>query len=284
MKKVMLFIAAAMMVFASCNKDNKGGNKTKPGGGDEEGEELILIDGDFADWAALQSVVSAKRSTTYIGEELSETEHYRIDALKEMKVAADQYNIYFYFEVDESIMYRAGVDWENKPTSDGYAAHLQIHFDTDLATVLKDPNDPESSVKTGYVNWIYDDPGIDYYFEASEIFSTDPAKVGEMAGGVLLKYVGPAGADLWDEDPPLQEEVTGEGICAGWGVLGSDKIIRYEISLTRSFLNLHGASKKIAVGAELFQDANWELMGLLPQANTGAEGVWTGRFLEVTLP
>ena len=41
--------------------------------------------------------------------------------------------------------------------------------------------------------------------------------------------------------------------------------------------------KKIAVGAELFQDADWELMGLLPQANTGVEGVWNGRMLEVTL-
>ena len=199
-----------------------------------------------------------------------------------MKVTSDKYNVYFYFEVDMSIMYRAGVNWDNKPTQDGYAGHLQIHIDADCASNLKDPNDPESAVKTGYVNWIYDNAGIDYYLECSGIFSKDAAKVGEMKGGTLLKYYGADGADLWDEDPPLQEEVSGEGICAGWGVLDGD-VIKYEISITRSFLGLTGEGKKIAVGAELFQDADWQLMGVLPQGNTGAEGVWTGRMLEVTL-
>jgi len=280
MKKALWFIAVAMMVLATaCNKGKKDNNKPID---EEEGEELIQIDGQFADWAALQDVVTVKRSNDWVGEEVSETEHTRIDALRELRVASDQYNIYFYFEVDMSIKYRAGLNWENKPTQDGYAAHLQIHIDSDCTTTLKDPNNPESAVKTGYVNWIYDNAGIDYYFEASNIFSTDASKVGEMAGGSLLKYFGPDGADLWDNDPPLQEEVAGEGICAGWGVKDGD-IIKYEISLTRSFLGLHGASKKIAIGAELFQDADWELMGLLPQANTGTEGVWNGRMLEVTL-
>ena len=279
MKKALWFIAAAMMVLASCNKDNKKDNKHIA---EDEGEELIQIDGQFGDWAALQDVASAKRSNDYVGEELSETEHYRIDALKEIKVTSDKYNVYFYLEVDMSVKYRAGINWDNKPTSDGYAAHAQIHFDTDLATVLTDPNDPESKVKTGYTDWVYDNAGIDFYLEASSIFSTDPDKVGEMPGATLMKYTGADGAELWSTDPPLQDEVAGEGICAGWGVKDGD-IIKYEISVTRSFLGVSESGRKISVGVELYQDADWELIGLLPQANTGTEGSWTSKQLEVTL-
>ncbi len=60
MKKALWFIAVAMMVLATaCNKGKKDNNKPID---EEEGEELIQIDGQFADWAALQDVSTVKRN------------------------------------------------------------------------------------------------------------------------------------------------------------------------------------------------------------------------------
>ena len=270
MKKAFWIIAAALMVVTACNKNDK---PHHGGGGIEEGDELILIDGDFSDWAAAQGVVTCSRDAEFVGETVAE-DHSRVDALKTMKVASDKYNIYFYLEVDMSVKYEGGaVMWNGNQSEDGYAAHLNLFFNTD------------NNRDTGATLYEFPGEGFEYYFEGAEIFSTDASKVGEMAGGSLLKYTGPdindegARADLWDEDPPLQSEVTGEGIFAGWGKKEGD-IIKYELSFTRSFLNLPG--KNIGVGAIIYQDANWMLMGALPQSNA-VEGQWNGKYLDVTL-
>lgn len=266
MKKAFLFIAAAMMIFASCggSKDNP----NKPIGGDE-GEELILIDGEFADWAAAPNVLTVNRSEEYVGETISE-DNQRIDAVKTMKVTADQYNVYFYFEVDMSVKFQGGAPkWDGSLASDGYAAHLAIYVNSD--------NDPN----TGGHEWEFNEQGYEYYFEAGEVFSRDASLVGEMASGTLNKFTGADGAELWATGDASQEEVTGEGIYAGWGVKEGD-IIKYEVALTRSFLGITG--NKISVGAIVYQDADWMLMSAMPQANAGVEGDWKGKLLEVTLP
>ena len=266
MKKAFWFIAAAMLIFASCSKDPKKPNKPT---GDDEGEELILIDGEFADWAAAPKVLTVNRSAEYVGETISE-DNQRIDAVKTMKVVADQYNIYFYFEVDMSIMFKGGAPkWDGNKAVDGYAAHLSIYVNTD--------NDP----LTGGKEWEFAEQGYEYYYEFADVFSRDASAVGEMAGGSMLKFTGEDGAELWASGDASQEEVTGEGLFAGWGKKDGD-IIKYEVSLTRSFLNIPG--KKVSVGAIVYQDADWMLMSALPQANSGVEGSWTGKLLEVELP
>lgn len=256
-----------MLILASCGKDPKKPNKPIDGG-DDEGEELIAIDGQFADWAALENVVTVKSNPNFNGETISE-DHQRIDALKVMKLASDKYNVYVYVEVDESVMYEGGVPkWDGNFTVDGYPGHLQVYFDVD------------NNATTGGHEWQFAEQGWEYYFEGAEIFSTDASLVGEMPGGALNKFTGADGAELWATGDAAQEAVTGDGIFAGWGKKDGD-IIKYELSFTRSYLKITGS--KIKVAAVVLQDADWMLEGCLPQAGgTGEEG-WTDKMAELTL-
>ena len=267
MKKAFLFFATAMLILASCGKDPKKPNKPIDGG-DDEGEELITIDGQFADWAALTNVVTIKNSQIWEGETVTE-DHQRIDALKVMKLAGDQYNLYIYLEVDESVMYEGGVlKWDNTLTVNGYPGPLMLYFDTD------------NNSDTGGHEWEFDVMGYEYQFEAGAVFSTEASEVGELAEGTLYKFTGADDAEAWAPgDYATLEAVSGDGIFAGWGKRDGD-IIKYELSFTRSFLNITG--KKVKVGAVVMQSPDWTMEGALPQGQT--EENWKAELAEVTLP
>ena len=97
MKKLSLALIAALVCLCSCQGDDTNDNKKSGGEGKEE-EEItdnglgIEIDGSFEDWAAVDptKVVSASADPDGLW-----------DAVKQIKVCADQDFVYFYFEYDK---------------------------------------------------------------------------------------------------------------------------------------------------------------------------------------
>lgn len=274
MKKTLLFIAMAMVMVVGCQNKN---NPSKPGGGKEDNnqnssEELIAIDGDFADWdAAGDRVVTIKNVKSYEGEEISE-DHQRIDALKVAKFASDKYNLYVYCEVDKSIVYKGGApNWEGVILDDSTAGPVDIYIDADCKTITQG----ETVIYTGGINWIWEETGWEYGFEASSAFSSE----GEIESGELFKFTGADGTDIWAVDPPAKEDITGEGIFSAFSKKEGD-IVKFEIAITRAFMPKLG--DKIKIGVEVMSE-NWQLMGVLPQANGTAEGAWQGLLQEITL-
>ena len=274
MKKTLLFIAMAMVMVVGCQNKN---NPSKPGGGKEDNnqnssEELIAIDGDFADWdAAGDRVVTIKNVKSYEGEEISE-DLQRIDALKVAKFASDKYNLYVYCEVDKSIVYKGGVpNWAGEILDPSTAGPVDIYIDADCKTITQG----ETVIYTGGINWIWEETGWEYGFEASSAFSSE----GEIESGELFKFTGADGTDIWAVDPPAKEDITGEGIFSAFSKKEGD-IVKFEIAITRAFMPKLG--DKIKIGVEVMSE-NWMLMGVLPQANGTAEGAWQGLLQEITL-
>lgn len=274
MKKTLLFIAMAMVVVVGCNKPNNGGksdDKDIPGGGGSS-DELILIDGEFADWdAAGDRVVTIKSDNSYLGKEISE-DRQRIDALKVAKFASDKFNLYVYAEVDKSVVYAGGVaNWAGEILDPATAGPIDIYIDADCKTITQG----ETVIYTGGINWIWEETGWEYGFEASSAFSSE----GEIEEGTLFKFTGEDGTDIWAVDPPAKEDITGEGIFSAFSKKEGN-IVKFEIAITRAFMPKLG--DKIKIGVEVMSE-NWMLMGVLPQANGTIEGAWEGLLQEITL-
>lgn len=270
MKKIFLFIASAMVIFASCNKDPKKPNKPID---DEEGDELILIDGQFADWAAAEGVVTVKSDAEYEDETIDGEGGQRIDCLKTMKVVADKYNIYFYAEVSmaEGDKYQGGINWNGETVDPAWANWIDIYINADNKT------------ETGGINWVYDpycgwEYNYEFQFAIEDGSMVENGDILESEDG-LFHFTGEDGTDIWASEPPTREGITGEGIFAGKAVKDGD-LIKIEVSLTRSFMTL---GNKVCVGMEVLT-SNWMLNGLLPQANQGDPMIWNGKLLEITLP
>lgn len=263
MKKTILLLSAALFLFVACKKDKPDG----PDGPDKPdtptSDELIEIDGSFDDWSAAAGVITVKNDASYVGQEVDESKQ-RIDALKVMKIAADKYNIYVYTEVDMSVVYAGGVpNWEGVIMDPAKAMALEVYIDAD------------DNPATGGINWVWGTCGWEYHLEAS-VFN--PVAVGEMEGASFNKFTGEDGTDIWAVDPPAQEEMTDNGLCAGNGKLDGN-IAKYEVAITRALLPKLG--KKCAIGVEILSE-NWMLMGVLPQANDG--DAWQGKLESITLP
>lgn len=274
MKKSFIFIAMALVMMVGCNKPgtNNGGSNN----GGQASDELISIDAKFDDWAAAEAagkVVSCKNNKEWEEETVDESLQ-RIDALKLMKVCSDKYNIYVYVEVDMTVVYAGGVpNWAGEILGPAKAMAADIYFDADA-------NDA-----TGGINWVWSPVGWEYGFEAS-VFSENAEEVGvpaeESLSGALFKFTGKDGQDIWEADPPLKENITGEGLFDGNGVKVGD-IVKYEFAFTRAYMPKLG--KNIKVGVEVLT-SNWMLCGVLPQSTSkpGDEGAtWTAGLLAVTL-
>ena len=83
MRKILTLLAIAAMVAVSCNKDSDNNGSSD--------NAQITVDGDFADWAALDAskVVVAKNSVGSPWE-----------AVKEIRVYADKKFVYYYIKFD----------------------------------------------------------------------------------------------------------------------------------------------------------------------------------------
>ena len=118
MKKIFALLAIASMMAVACGKDN---NDPKPDNG--EYVKPIEIDGDFSDWAKLDSkkVAVAK---TLTDDETSYT------ALKTVMVYADKNSVFIRFSFDKDQMsmdyapFHIWIDSDNDESTGGYAGNF----------------------------------------------------------------------------------------------------------------------------------------------------------------
>lgn len=234
MKKIMMFaaMAAAVMVsFNACQKDNS--NKGHHDDDDDEPTFVskIKIDGDFADWDALDA---AKVSVTEC------TEGTKFTALKKAKVYADEAYVNVYLEFDE-----AQLNKEYVPV------HLYFNYD--------------NSDKTGGYGDEFIDANADIVLEnaiisGNEYVSFDPA---------LFKWWGEVGGSGWIwSDPsitPAESNHWGAILTNGSGIAtGSGKDGKYEIQVTREMIPNVTFADTFTMGFDIQSD--WTSVGVLPNA------------------
>lgn len=264
MKKTFRLIAALAAVsvaFAACKKDNGGKTGEDEGGGEQEA--AIVIDGKFDDWGKVKLLADLKPIT--LG--WAQTDGQRVDFLKSLKVAADGVYIYIYAEVDRSKDDGGGTSWDGKPLTPDYAGPLDIYIDTD------------ANETTGGIYWVWEPFGWEYLFESATAFNETP---GDLKDGILFEFTGENQTDIWAVDPPAYQDVTKPGFALGKGVMGSDKVIKYELSLVRALMpKIKG--DKIILGV-LVQSNNWKLVGALPAPEQKTESLTKSAGVTITLP
>lgn len=237
MKIAKYFLMAAAVVFAlaACNKtddpnSNNPGNNENPGTNEEPEETaVIVIDGQFEDWDAAPNLAIAE-----CPEDAAKA------SLLVMKVTSDADFIYVYFEqlLDD----------------DQKEAPFNLMFNTD------------NDVTTGASSYLWDNPGWDCYIESEKGFISNGTAVQDMSDMVLYKFVGPAGADGWDDASYLEAQADITDFTVNAGVV-KNGLAKVEVSVKREVLGLKG--KKIQVGM-IGYNAEWGDTGVLPQGEGGA--------------
>jgi hypothetical protein len=237
MKKVLTFLAiAAMMCFVSCHKENNKGGK---GGGKSNYEAPITVDGNFDDWAKLDAskvaVANCAADNSY-------------SSLKTMKVYADEYFVYIYFQfVGEDIEDRAWVP-----------VHLYINGD--------------GNEKTGGFGDEFSDACADIMTEGA-IFADGEFCSYNPSGH---KWVGEVNGTGWDG---CWEEVAAEGsnFCSG---MGSGN--QYEIRMIREMYPGGKLADVFSIGMDIQQ--NWNSVGILPNTTPDPDNNPSGHaaLLQVT--
>jgi len=133
MKKILSLLAIATMVAVACGKDNDGG----------DGEDVapITIDGNFADWSALDAskVVVAKNA-----------EGSPWESVKEIRAYADENYVYYYIRFDGENLREILAESKGLPMriclntdgefESGYDSYFIEHYDFIIEGELVDDN------------------------------------------------------------------------------------------------------------------------------------------------
>ena len=253
MKKIFALLAIAAMVAVSCKKDDGKDKPVKPDDPEEpEYVAPITIDGDFSDWAKLDATKVA------VGKNATDSNW---DAVKEIRVYADELYVFFYLEYDNA----------------------QI---ADILAATNDPADPEHNelpirlcintdgeFTSGYTSYFAQ--GYDFIVEG-----------GVAANGQWSSFDGTLHQriDGWKE-----LLAGGSGMCSG---AGSGN--KYEIQLIRETFNAAAASSEVPMPmGEIFQagvrfyTAPWGELSNMPNSTPNpdseikAEQKGWGNLLEV---
>lgn len=228
MKKIFALLAIASMVLVACNKDDD--NKKKNEGGDDNEVEYVApidIDGSFSDWAKLDA---SKVATATLPEGAAK------EALKVLKVYADELYIYLYFEWDTELI-------EYAPDVEHVPFHIYLNSDGDATT--------------GGFSDQWSDACIDFLAEG---FLTDGTNIAPYEAGCFSWGGDPNGSGwAWNE---LE---SGNGLFTGAGVVG-----KYEISICRELFPMGKIADNFSIGVDIQQ--SWDSVGILP---IGAEGYTT---------
>lgn len=225
MKKIFALMAFAALVLVACNdKDNPKKPGKDKGGDDEEYVAPIKIDGDFADWAKLDA---SKVATATCAANAAHP------ALKVVKVYADEYFVFVYFEWDKDLI-------EHEPDVEHVPFHVYINSDGDAAT-------------GGFADQ-FTDACMDGMFEG--FIYPDGAAVGSYSPGVY-KWVGEPNGSGWDDCWEDLGEIA--DLTAGAGIDG-----KYEMSISRDLYPVGPWADNFSIGFDIQQD--WDSIGILPNA------------------
>ena len=226
MKKLLTMVIAATMLVACGNDDNGGTNKPNNGGSDSNYTAPITIDGNFADWDALdQSKVSV--ATLPEGE-------VQYGALYTLKVYADELFVFAYIEFDDAAL----------PDKSQVPMHFYLNSDNDSTT--------------GGGDAIWTDADADFLFEGfvyqeGSLCSYDPG---------VYSWHGLDGDTTWDwgtEDEIVLE--SGRGLSSGAGSVDGNGLGRYEFAFLIDMMPFTLADT-FSIGAGIQQ--NWNSVGMLP--------------------
>lgn len=240
MKKIMTLaamFAAVMVSFSSCEKNNgpQGGNNDvcEDCGEDpcvcEEYVPAITIDGDFADWDAVQA------SVAYCDPDAKYT------ALTTLKAYADAYYVYVYVEFDEDQI--TDRDWPG----------FHIYFNAD------------NSDLTGGFGDQWSDANAECMLETA-IFSSGEWNNWDAA---LFKWWGEVGGSGWlwtdPENPGTAENAWGAILGEGSGISSSaGNGNAFEIAIMKEMMMGVEFADTFSLGVDIQQ--KWTSVGILPNA------------------
>ena len=252
MKKIMTLaaiFAAVMMGFSACQpedqpstpgtEDTPGTNDETPGTNDETPAATVTIDGEFADWDALDDAVVAScecaDGTKYTG-------------LLAMKVYADDeyVNVYFEFNDDEIV--------DRKWTT------LQLYINAD------------NSDETGGYGDEFADANAEWLLQGA-FLAGESAETSEFisCGLALFKWWGEVGGSGWNWTDPSVEHTSDDK----WGaVLGEDSGVavgagkdnKYELQITKEMCAGVEWADTFTIGLDIQED--WATKGVLPNVPT----------------
>lgn len=247
MKKINLIIASLAVIGMVCACEDKPNDPNKPDPNDDK--ELIVIDGDFADWAEAKGVV--------VSEVPADLDQY--EKMLKMKGVADEDNIYLYFE------YQLAEGQLEAP--------FDIFFDSD------------GNPSTGFISWIWSKEGCgwDYLVETEGGILDNGSAIRDLSDANIYQAVSYTDAttgeqlDGWDS-AAVQKKLDLNSFAEAKGSVKNGVAI-FEVSVARSVVN---ANKKGSCGIGItISDASWATMGILP---IDEGGVGTAEFLQVALP
>ena len=244
MKKILSLLAIAAMVCmaASCNKEKK--TKHHDDGDDIEYNAPIQIDGNFADWSTLGDKVTTCNSVMEEGNDL-----------KQLKVYADEYFIYVYVKLNNTVP---------DPTWAEGVNHIVIN------TLINGDNDIDTG---GYIGkWdqtiqqgeeTISKPCFDVLIY-DVIFDKNEGGPGFTYGNSymeILTWEGEPNTDGWDGSwiPSDVEDFA----------VNNGNNLEYELAICRELYPKGKMADEftIAVGATC---GGWDTTGWLPDAETGS--------------
>ena len=251
MKKFVFFLAiAAMVCTVSCKKDDK--NKKGKGGDDTEYVAPVAIDGNFADWAALDAT---KVQTINTDPEAGKQD------LKQVKFYSDEYFVYGY------VKYNFTVDpaWAADPEGKDHAILcLFINGDNDINT-------------GGYIgDW---DHNVEVNGEAVskpcfDVMIYHPVyDQGSWEGDWFAVYTweGTPNTDGWD---PFWTESDVENF---YMAKGNDK--EMEFAITREFYPKGKMADDFTIGISI-QCGGWDATGALPNSGSANAKPFTVKLIK----
>ena len=229
-----MVIAATCFAAVCCkkadNNDNPNNNQKDPDKPNEEQPAKytapIKIDGDFSDWAKLDdSKVATARN--------SDGSSY--EALKIVKVYADEMYVYIYFEWDKELIEHSGDEL--------VPLHIYINGDGDAST-------------GGFADE-FEDACMDFMTEGFLFDGND--KVTSYDPG-CYKWEGEVNGSGWDDC--WVDIDSSSDLFVGAGVEG-----KYELAMTRELYPLGKLADNFSIGFDIQQ--SWDSVGILPNSAEG---------------
>lgn len=230
MKKVFRFTAAALMAVSAlaCSKDN-GKNTNKPGDNGDGGNTFvseIAIDGDFADWDAVETVdVEAPAGVIQ-------------DGISKIRVYGDEMYLCMYLEMPLD-----GFTYDG-PTGN---VPLSICLDTD--------GNPETGAT---MDWMWMPAAFEAILQGS--IAGPDSQFNSFNPGVTI-WTGEDGLGYWDDESAHNAIIAeGSGVATGAGVVDGD-VVKYELAIIKEFIPALGDTIRIGV---YLSDSEWGETGRLP--------------------